>query len=259
MLNRISSKANIGKNVKIGYFTIIHDNVTIGDNTVIEDHCIIGYPTKLAGKKSLFIGENSHIRSHSIFYEGSTLGNNLVTGHSVLVRENTEAGKYLQIGSYSDIEGECIIGNYVKMHTGVQVGKKAKIGNLVWLFPRVQFTNDPFPPSKYLESVTINDLAVIATSSILLPGISVGIGSFVAAGSIVKNDVPDVMCVAGNPAKIVARIDQLRSFKYPIKYPWPTYFRQGYPEESFPLMDLLVDKIESLIQKIKLNKVDKII
>ena len=249
--SKISSKAVIGKNVSIGEYTIIHDNVIIGNNSIIEEFCILGYPTNVSKGKPLIIGKDSHIRSHCVLYEGSTLGNNLVTGHSVLVREKTEAGKYLQIGSQSEIEGACHIGNYVKIHTGVQISKKTKIGDFVWLYPHVQFTNDPLPPSIYCEGVIVKDLAVIATSSILLPGIVVGLSSFVAAGSIVNSDVPDIMCVYGNPAKTFARIDQLINIKYKISNPWPKHFRDGYPEESFSLMDKLLKKIENLIKEKK--------
>tara|TARA_B110000459_G_scaffold201839_1_gene253443 strand:+ start:581 stop:697 length:117 start_codon:yes stop_codon:yes gene_type:complete len=35
-MNKISDKATIGKNVKIGYATIIEDDVIIGDNVIIE-------------------------------------------------------------------------------------------------------------------------------------------------------------------------------------------------------------------------------
>ena len=98
----------IGKNVQIASTAVIHNNVIVGDDTIIEDFCVIGYPAKNA-IGPLIIGNNSHIRSHSILYEGSSFECNLVTGHSVLIRENTIAGRYLQVGSNCDIEGDCEI------------------------------------------------------------------------------------------------------------------------------------------------------
>ena len=249
----ISPKAKIGKNVIIDDYTIIHDNVIIGDNTIIESHCNIGIPTKFADGEPLIIGKNSHIRSHSNFYEGSIFNSWLSTGHSVLVRENVISGKNLQIGSNSDIEGDCTIGDYVCLHSEVHISKLANIGNFVWLYPRVQFTNDPLPPSTILEEVKIMDMAVICTGSILLPGVTIGLGSFVGAGSVVRNDVQDIYCVNGNPAEIFARLDQLVNIKHNLSYPWPLHTREKYPKESYELMDKIVEKIKKLIESEKIT------
>ena len=67
----VSPLAQIGVNVRVGPFSIIHDNVVIGADTVIESHCEIGHPSALAGGRALVIGRGSLIRSHSVFYEGS--------------------------------------------------------------------------------------------------------------------------------------------------------------------------------------------
>src|SRR4051794_24364963 len=128
MDNPISPAARIGLKVTIGPFTIVHDNVEIGDGTVVESHCVLGYPTRFAEGQPLVIGPGSHIRSHSVFYGGSTFGGNLVTGNAVLVRENTRAGVNLQIGSQSDIQGDCTLGDWVRLHSSVHVAKGSEIG-----------------------------------------------------------------------------------------------------------------------------------
>jgi len=238
-------RPQIGKNVRIASTAVIHDNVIIGDNSVIEDFCVIGYPVENA-VGPLVIGQDSHIRSHSVLYEGSTFEYHLITGHSVLIRENTIAGRYLQVGTNSDIEGDCEIGHYVKVHTDVHISKHTIIHNLVWLFPRVQFTNDPFPPSKYCEGVEVHDLAVISTGSLLLPGITIGLAAFIGAGSLVRSSVPDLTCVSGSPAKKIATIGRFHNYRYKISLPWPTHYREGYPAESHKMMDDLLEKINNL-------------
>lgn len=41
----------------------------------------------------------------------------------------------------------------------------------------------------------------------ILAGITIGRGSTVGAGSVVTKDVPEYTCVAGNPARIIKRVD----------------------------------------------------
>jgi len=42
---------------------------------------------------------------------------------------------------------------------------------------------------------------------VVLPGVTIGRGVTVGAGSVVTKDVPDFVCVVGNPARILKRID----------------------------------------------------
>ena len=244
-MNRISPKAKIGRDVQVGDFTIVHDNVRIGDGTVVESHCVLGAPTALAEGEPLVIGEASHIRSHSVFYEGSSFGAGLSTGNGVIVREKCRAGKCLQIGSHTDIEGDCTIGHYTKMHSEVHVTKNTRLGSFIYLFPRVQMTSDPYPPSTMCDGITIGDMAVVCTGALLLPAVKIGLGSFVAAASVVKSEVPELVCVSGNPARVLCRLDQFISAKYGKYHPWVERFKDKYPPESRALMRKCVAAIDA--------------
>ena len=228
----VSEKANIGSNVTIGPFTIIHDNVHIGEGSVIEGYCEIGVANHLSGSAVLEIGAGSHIRSHSIFYEGSVFGERLVTGHRVTVREKTFAGKNLQFGTLSDILGHCEIGDYVRLHSNVHIGQKSCIGNYVWIFPYVVLTNDPHPPSNLLKGVVVEDYAVIATMSVILPGVTIRKGCLVGAHSSVNRDTEAEMVYAGVPAKKICPAAKIRlqDGSDSPAYPWVQHFTRGYPE-----------------------------
>jgi acetyltransferase-like isoleucine patch superfamily enzyme len=228
----ISPKAQLGRNVKVGPFTVIHDEVVVGDETVIDGHCEIGYATALAHGAPLIIGARSLIRSHSIFYQGSTFGDGLVTGHRVTVREKTHAGEGLQLGTLSDIQGHCEIGNFVRTHSNVHIGQKSKIHDFVWLFPYVVLTNDPHPPSNICIGCEIHRFAVVATMSVVLPGVSVGEGALVAAHSSVSKDVLPHTVVGGSPAKYICDASKikLRDGSGQSAYPWTQHFTRGYPD-----------------------------
>ena len=227
----VSPNAEIKSNVHIGPFTIVHDNVCIGENTIIDAHCEIGYPTPLSSGNPLIIERNSKIRSHSVFYEGSRFGENLITGHRVTVRENTIAGRYFQIGTLADIQGDCEIGDHVRTQSYVFIGKKARIGNYVWLLPHVVLTNDPHPPSDLLLGVEIKDYVVVAAMSVILPGVTLNEHCLVGANSLVTNDVPRAMVAYGNPAKVIGEASKIQlKHKEGNAYPWPKHFHRGYPE-----------------------------
>lgn len=229
----ISPNAVIGKNVTIGQFTTIYDNVVIADNVTIEGYCELGVSNALSEGENLIISSHSHIRSHSVLYEASIFEEGLVTGHRVTIREKTVAGKNFQVGTLSDIQGHCSIGDYVRFHSNVHIGQQSKIGNYVWIFPYVVLTNDPHPPSNTLFGVTVNDFAVIATMSVILPGATIAKGVLVGAHSSLKGDTEEDMIYAGSPAinrGSTAKIKR-QDGSNEQAYPWRKHFHRGYPSE----------------------------
>jgi acetyltransferase-like isoleucine patch superfamily enzyme len=236
----VSEKAVLGSDVTIGPFTIVHEGVTIGKGSTIGSHCEIGLISDSSGAQALSIGDDSNIRSHSIFYLGSSFGDGLITGHRVTVRESTRAGKNLQIGTLSDIQGDCTFGDYVRLHSNVHIGKGSTIGNFVWIFPYVVLTNDPHPPSETCVGVTIEDFAVLATMSTILPGIKISTGALVGAHSLVNRDVAPDTIVVGVPAKPVGPTNKIKLSSAPgeAAYPWRKHFHKGYPFEVITQWEL---------------------
>ncbi len=229
----ISSSAELGVDVEIGPYSVIGDHVRLGAGSRVGAFCHLGITTGLANNQSLKVGARAIIRSHSVLYSGSTIGDDLVTGHHVCIRENSIIGTGVQIGSRSDVQGDCEIGDFTKLHADVHVGKKSIIGKFCWLFPDVLLTNDPIPPSEILNGPKISDYVVIASKALLFPGVRIGSDSFVSAASVVKNDVDRFSLVSGDPAKRKCDIRILRMPDDPrLKaYPWRFRFQRGYPEQ----------------------------
>ena len=249
----ISPNAKIGKNVTIKEGVIIEDNVTIGDNCYIDynaiiesnvvigsksfvgANCIIGevlgdfFDNYINIKHSLQIGEHAIIRSHSIIYGESNIGDYFATGHKVIIREKTKIGHHVSIGTLSDIQGDCIIGNYTRLHSNVHVGMKTVLEDFVWVFPYVVFTNDPTPPSETLSGVTVKEFAVICTGSTILPGITIHSNALIGAGSNVTKDIPESVVAIGNPAKVVNCVENITDPKGKRIYPWCYTFKRGMP------------------------------
>ncbi|WP_298843156.1 acyltransferase [Clostridium sp.] len=248
---------------KISNSAIIKDNVIIGDNVIVEDNCYIDYGAILRDnvhiKKGsyigvrcilgeylmdfysdrtnkvhpLIIGENALIRSETIVYGETVIGNNFQTGHRVTIREKSLIGNNVRIGTLADIQGDCSIGNYVNLHSNVHIGQKSVIKDYVWIFPYVVLTNDPTPPSKTMLGVTVESYAVIATGSVILPGVNIGEDSFVGAGSVVGKNVEKETLTVGNPAKKTFPIQDIKNKLTGKKiYPWKYTFSRGMPWEE---------------------------
>lgn len=56
------------------------------------------------------------------------------------------------------------------------------------------------------EGVVVNNNVIIGMRSVVLPGVTIGEGAVVAAGSVVVKDVPPFTIVGGNPAKVLREI-----------------------------------------------------
>lgn len=239
----IGKNVSLGKNVKIGDRTVIYDNVTIGNDTIITNDCVVGEPlndyysnVSYVNPKTI-IGPHSLIRSHSIIYAGNTFGGHLQTGHRVTIRESSKLGIHCSVGTLSDIQGDVTIGNYCRLHSNTHIGQGTKLGNCIFVYPYVVFTNDPTPPSNLCIGVQVEDYAIIATGAIIMPGIKIGKNSLVGAGSVVTRDVEEYALVLGVPAKKFSDIRDINSRENPgaKHYPWMKNFDRNMPwkDEGF--------------------------
>lgn len=250
----IGKNIQFGENVSIGHNCIIEDNVTIGSNTYIDSNttircgatigdnsfigsnCIIGEYwmdfclDREPHKHPLTIGKKALIRSGSIIYAGSRIGENFQTGHQVTIREKAEIGDHVSVGTLSDIQGNCKLGNYVRLHSNVHIGQLSVIDDFVWIYPYVVLTNDPTPPSNNFVGVHVHSFAIVATGSIVMPGLDIGQDSLIGAGAIVTKSVEPYAVAVGNPAK---QISDVRKIKNKITgepvYPWREHFNNYMP------------------------------
>ena len=226
----------IGENTYIDSNTIIRRNTTIGKNSFVGSNCIIGEywmdfcVDHKPYKHLLIVGENALIRSGSILYTGSDIGADFQTGHQVTIREKAKIGNHVSVGTLSDIQGNCNIGNYVRLHSNVHIGQLSEIDDFVWIFPYVVLTNDPTPPSENFVGVHVHSFAIIATGSVIMPGLDIGQDCLVGAGAIVTKSVEPYAVAVGNPAKVVSDVRKVKNkiTGEPV-YPWRNHFSNYMP------------------------------
>jgi acetyltransferase-like isoleucine patch superfamily enzyme len=130
------------------------------------------------------------------------IGSTIDKSSTIFVPFHTNFGKHIKIGKNVFINHAC---SFLDLG-GIIIEDDVQIG------PRVNLVteNHPIDPStrKYLDlkSVVIKRNAWIGAGATVLPGVTVGENSIVAAGAVVTKDVPDNSIVGGVPAKLIRKI-----------------------------------------------------
>ncbi|EMA08272.1 acyltransferase [Haloferax denitrificans] len=158
------------------------------------------------------IGDECTIRAGTIVYDDVVIGDRFSTGHNALVRELTDIGDDVLVGTNTVIDGRVEIGSGVSLQTGVYIPTHTTIGDDVFIGPHAVFTNDPVPVRAEvdMDGPTIEDDVSIGANATVLPGVTVGEGSFVAAGAVVTHDVPPHTLAVGVPTsheELPAKLD----------------------------------------------------
>ncbi len=130
---------------------------------------------------------------------GSTIGRRVVYYSGVFIF----SGRTLSVGDDVDFAK----GVLITTDGGVTIGNRVLIGYGTYILS----SNHRVPPrpgrifgsGHVKKPVVICDDAWICANCIVLPGVTIGEGAVVTAGSIVTKDVPAFSYVAGAPAKLI--------------------------------------------------------
>ena len=125
---------------------------------------------------------------------------------------NIEHGAYFGDGSQIDIGDRSGLGVDCQIYGRVTLGRDVMMGPEVILLTRNHgFARTDVPmmdqPDSQEKPIVIGDDVWIGTRAILLPGVTIGRGAIVGAGSVVTADVPPHAIVGGNPARIIRHRD----------------------------------------------------
>ncbi|MCH6571654.1 MAG: N-acetyltransferase [Thaumarchaeota archaeon] len=133
--------------------------------------------------------------------EKAKIGKNVKIWNFAYVGDNVEIGDNVKIGSLAHIDYDVKIGENTLIEGMVYIPPLSRIGKNVFIGPTAALTNDPYPRSKKMIGVTIEDGAIIGAGAVIKAGVTIGKNSVVAMGSVVIKDVPPNIVVVGNPAK----------------------------------------------------------
>ena len=114
--------------------------------------------------------------------------------------------------------GDIIIGDRTRIGLGCTLIGPVTVGNDVRLAQNVvmsglnhKYTDVSLPISDQgvtTNTITIKDETWIGANCVILPGVTIGKHCVIAAGSIVRRNVPDYSVAAGNPSKVMKKYNK---------------------------------------------------
>jgi len=147
------------------------------------------------------------VHPSSIIEKGVKIGPDTKIWHFCHIMEGAKIGRNCTLGQNTFVDRGAKIGNYVKIHNNVSVYDGVTLQDYVFCGPSMVFTNDIIPRSKYPKKDFVKTLvkegASIGAGAVIICGHVIGKHSFVGAGAVVVEDIPDYAIVVGVPAKIV--------------------------------------------------------
>lgn len=142
-----------------------------------------------------------------------------------------------------------IIGNYVCIASGVIIlmgGNHNHHSQWITVYPFADQIETSYEPKG--DTIIEND-AWIGMNAIIMPGVTIGEGAIVAAGSVVAKDVPPYMIVGGNPAKEIKKrftdneIEKLKEMR------WFDWEREKIEQASHILSSSSINQLYDFYQR----------
>jgi acetyltransferase-like isoleucine patch superfamily enzyme len=155
----------------------------------------------------------------------------------VCISDDVKLGKDVKLSKFINLYGCCIgdntkIGAFVEIQKNSLIGKNCKISSHtficegvtiednVFIGHNVAFINDSFPRATTkdgnlqtqadwkVEPILVKKGASIGSGSTILSNVVIGENALVGAGSVVTKNVPPDTIAAGNPAKILRKVEE---------------------------------------------------
>lgn len=172
---KIAKSAEIAKGAVINGEVIIGQNVRVFDGAVINGPCYIGDDT--------IVATNALVRD-------SNVGRNCVIGFSTEVARSCLGD---EVWTHSNYVGDSVIGNNVSFGAGTVTGNLRLDEKNV----QVYYDGKKIDAHTTKFGAVIGDNVRVGVNTSLMPGIKIGGGSFVGAGIVVAEDVPEKSFVRG--------------------------------------------------------------
>lgn len=215
----LSPTAQVADDVEFGANVVVHGDTVIGAGVVVQDGVILGKAPRLSARSSsaapvggpLVIEAGASICAQAIVFAGARIGEGVIVGDQAYVRERTTIGAGSVVGRGTCVDNDVVVGERVRLQSNVYVTAFSLIEDDVFVGPCAMTTNDNTMarqrPGDELRGATLRRACRIGGGAILTPGVEIGEEAFIAAGTVVTNDVPPRAMVIGVPGRVVRNVD----------------------------------------------------
>lgn len=162
-------------------------SVEVGPGLRADADVQIGYEVARDVDRYLSIGADATLRSGTVIYVGSRIGDRFETGHHVVIREQCRVGDDVSVWSNTVVDYGCRLGSRVKIHSNCYVAQYTEIEDDAFLAPGVTIANDLYPgqaaSARVMSGPRIGARAQLGVNVTVLPFVRIGHGCLVGAGS----------------------------------------------------------------------------
>jgi acetyltransferase-like isoleucine patch superfamily enzyme len=129
------------------------------------------------------------------------------------IGDNTKIGAFVEIQKNAHVGANCKISSHTFICEGVTIEDNVFVGH------NVAFINDTYPRAANpdgalqteadwkVEYTLVKKGASIGSGCTILANLTIGEGAIIGAGSVVTKDIPANTIAAGNPARILRKIE----------------------------------------------------
>ncbi|MCE9659481.1 MAG: N-acetyltransferase [Burkholderiales bacterium] len=140
--------------------------------------------------------------------KGASIGVFTSIWHYAHVESTAVVGENCSLGMSTYVAHDAIVGNGCRLGNGVSVFSRIELGDFVFCAPFMVFTHIAFPRAsvnrhEIFKKTVVGRGVTLGANSTVIPGLTVGEGSFLAAGSALTKDCKDWALMIGTPARHV--------------------------------------------------------
>lgn len=177
----VSEQAQLGKNVEVAPFAVIHEDVIIGENTKIHSNVALYPGTRIGNNCEIFPGAVIGVIPQDLKFEGEKttveIGNNTIIRECVTIHRATKDKWVTKIGD------NCLLMTYVHVAHDCQIGNGVILASYCGLSGHVE----------------IDDYAILEGTVVAQQFMKIGKHAFVAGASLIRKDVPPYVKAAREP------------------------------------------------------------
>jgi len=181
----VHPRAELGRDVTVGPYSLVGPDVRIGDGTWIGAHAVLEGRTTIGNNCKIFHGAALGCVPQDLKYRDETTY--VRVGDGTTIREYATVHLACMEGESTDIGSNCLLMAYVHVAHNCKVGSNVILANAVNLAGHVE----------------IHDFATVGGMTPVHQFARIGAYAFVGGGSRVAKDVPPFVKCAGSPAVLV--------------------------------------------------------